>query len=122
MPAFNLAPSVPAPCFCPTCGALVDLTLKKAEVTCNICLDAFDVQAIATSRENVTESKEAGAWLKKLENRDGEGDAAATVEEICPACGHNELSFKTAQLRSADEGQTIFYTCVKCKHQFSVNS
>mmetsp|Transcript_1624 Transcript_1624/g.3455 ORF Transcript_1624/g.3455 Transcript_1624/m.3455 type:complete len:97 (-) Transcript_1624:604-894(-) len=46
----------------------------------------------------------------------------AVIEEQCPKCKHNRLSYRTAQLRSADEGQTIFYTCLKCKHRFAVNS
>lgn len=53
------------------------------------------------------------------------GDTAAVVRDgsvTCPRCNHHELSFKTAQLRSADEGQTIFYECVKCKFTWSVNT
>eukprot|EP00871_Galdieria_phlegrea_P005382 jgi/Galph1/5845/GphlegSOOS_G4463.1 len=50
------------------------------------------------------------------------GQKATHVNETCPQCGHDTLSFRTAQLRSADEGQTIFYTCPKCRYKFSVNS
>lgn len=38
------------------------------------------------------------------------------AERICKKCGHNEMSYAAMQLRSADEGQTVFYTCVKCKY------
>ena len=36
------------------------------------------------------------------------------VERVCEQCGKNEMVFSTAQLRSVDEGQTIFYECVDC--------
>ena len=32
------------------------------------------------------------------------------------------LNFYTMQLRSADEGQTVFYECLKCKFTFSQNN
>jgi DNA-directed RNA polymerase I subunit RPA12 len=48
----------------------------------------------------------------------------ATVEEQCPKCGHPEMEFYTMQLRSADEGQTVFYECLnkRCQHKYSVNN
>ncbi|KAA8492808.1 DNA-directed RNA polymerase I subunit RPA12 [Porphyridium purpureum] len=58
----------------------------------------------------------------ETENAEDEAGGDAVIEEQCPKCGHNKLSYRTAQLRSVDEGQTIFYTCLKCKHRFTVNS
>ena len=46
----------------------------------------------------------------------------ATVKEDCPKCKHPELQYYTMQLRSADEGQTVFYECPKCGHTFSTNT
>ncbi|RLN71008.1 hypothetical protein BBJ28_00002487 [Nothophytophthora sp. Chile5] len=50
------------------------------------------------------------------------GPARATVEETCPKCNNPEMDYYTLQLRSADEGQTVFYECKKCGHKFSVNN
>ena len=43
-------------------------------------------------------------------------------QERCPVCDHPELRYYTMQLRSADEGQTVFYECPNCNHTFSVNN
>lgn len=52
------------------------------------------------------------------------GGKRATVKEECPKCKHPHMEFYTMQLRSADEGQTVFYECpaAECGHKFSVNT
>ena len=49
-----------------------------------------------------------GAEKKSSARRD---EDLPTVEEECPSCGNSVAYYRTMQLRSADEGQTIFYTC-----------
>lgn len=45
------------------------------------------------------------------------------VEKYCNRCNALTLqTYFTAQLRSADEGQTVFYRCTKCMIQTSENS
>ena len=46
----------------------------------------------------------------------------ATVAEECPKCKHPTMEYYTMQLRSADEGQTVFYECPKCGHTYSENN
>ncbi|EDQ31205.1 DNA-directed RNA polymerase, subunit M-transcription elongation factor TFIIS [Enterocytozoon bieneusi H348] len=36
------------------------------------------------------------------------------TKNLCRKCGNNEAFVHTIQLRSADEGQTVFYECTKC--------
>ena len=45
----------------------------------------------------------------------------AVIAETCPECGRKEMTFYTQQLRSADEGSTVFYSC-ECGHKFTVNN
>ncbi|CAK9036633.1 DNA-directed RNA polymerase I subunit RPA12 (DNA-directed RNA polymerase I subunit H) (Zinc ribbon domain-containing protein 1) [Durusdinium trenchii] len=33
------------------------------------------------------------------------------IDQECPSCGHNRLQFWTRQLRSADEGLSVFFLC-----------
>lgn len=42
-------------------------------------------------------------------------DEGPILERKCRKCGNERMSYSTLQLRSADEGQTVFYTCTKCK-------
>lgn len=41
------------------------------------------------------------------------------IARICPACDAKEMTWSEAQLRSADEGTTIFYRCPDCGHRWA---
>lgn len=57
-----------------------------------------------------TYTKKRNVSTKKESEDDG-----PVVERLCSKCGNDKMSYATLQLRSADEGQTVFYTCTKCK-------
>jgi len=52
---------------------------------------------------------------KRKKKKKGDEVEGPIVERKCPKCGNDVMSYATLQLRSADEGQTVFYTCTKCK-------
>lgn len=59
-------------------------------------------------------SKDTYASAQEATNEDeAEGPI---VDRKCPQCNNDKMSYATLQLRSADEGQTVFYTCTKCKY------
>ena len=41
----------------------------------------------------------------------------ATIRQTCQECGREEMRYYTLQLRSADEGSTVFYSC-ECGHKY----
>ncbi|KAF2555010.1 hypothetical protein F2Q68_00013721, partial [Brassica cretica] len=41
------------------------------------------------------------------------------IKKACEKCQHPELVYTTRQTRSADEGQTTYYTCPNCGHRFT---
>ncbi|RKP13050.1 transcription factor S-II-domain-containing protein [Piptocephalis cylindrospora] len=113
--------------FCHRCGNLLESLGQSTAVTCEVCSLVHSTEQMGTL-EVVTHSAPSAfpSVLKSkrglVQQRSGEREQAATIAEACPQCGAPEMSFHTMQLRSADEGQTVFYNCVKCGHKFSVNS
>lgn len=59
---------------------------------------------------------------KDTQTKEHEEESGSIVERKCPKCGSDKMSYTTLQLRSADEGQTVFYTCIKCNFKESENS
>jgi DNA-directed RNA polymerase subunit M/transcription elongation factor TFIIS len=47
---------------------------------------------------------------------------SAAIKEPCRKCGKEEVRYYTQQLRGADEGTTIFYTCEGCGYRYAVGS
>lgn len=147
MTALDKGASKSAPAFCPHCGTILDL-VEANSIVCGACAHSCQYQgrysSIYASRAGTfthtiflllvdlpsltyvsySEKKPAPAWLNraKLGSSEVKGPARATVEEACPKCNHPQMEFYTMQLRSADEGQTVFYECRKCGHKYSVNT
>lgn len=112
--------------FCSACGALLPSLPSNGNVFCVACKFEVPIESFSeivteyTISFNKLENLE-GKRKKKGEDEEDEADGP-TVERRCPKCGHEKMSYAALQLRSADEGQTVFFTCLKCKYKESENS
>lgn len=112
--------------FCSVCGTILDPPDNEI-VKCTHCpfsCKFTDIMAPEVITKSAPTTKPA--WVAD-EGKD-EGSAGkemvkhATIEESCPRCNHPELYFYTMQLRSVDEGSTVFYECPECAYKFSQNN
>lgn len=126
--------------FCTDCGNLLDSTTGRAEsiLTCACCgaqnkgstfppfhlsskckantlLSCFPDTASTTitttskgtSFPSILRQKRSA--IQTVKRDDLQTDAV--IAETCPKCNAKEVRWSQAQLRGADEGSTIFYTC-----------
>eukprot|EP00743_Colponemidia_sp_Colp-15_P009181 GILK01010019.1.p2 GENE.GILK01010019.1~~GILK01010019.1.p2 ORF type:complete len:128 (+),score=8.19 GILK01010019.1:49-432(+) len=115
--------------FCPDCGSLLSTGLSDT-VSCKLCgyscrSEVYEQQQIVTTSRPTGRKLWLDKALGKLDDELAKQTITrATVKQACPApkCTGKKLSFYTMQLRSADEGQTVFYECLKCGHKYSVNT
>ena len=102
------------PGFCPLCGSILPLPKSRSDSKCR-CGYKMKVSQwnglLYSKTEIVLNEIEDNATLGKSKDIQ---DVGPVIERLCTKCGHNEMSYKTQQLRSADEGMTIFYYCLKC--------
>ncbi|GAC98482.1 likely RNA polymerase II core subunit [Pseudozyma hubeiensis SY62] len=99
--------------FCPNCGSLLDVPGDEDFIKCAPCGAVQNAKALRQKRQLVNTAAALGDNNKPQE---------ATIKEKCPGCGNDEMNFHTLQLRSADEGTTVFYDCPKCGYKFSQNN
>ena len=65
---------------------------------------------------------EAEQEIDRLRALNATKSTKSTVDEKCLKCGAETVEFYTMQLRSVDEGATVFYDCPKCKFTWSLNN
>eukprot|EP00455_Lapot_gusevi_P003465 TRINITY_DN11416_c0_g1_i1.p1 TRINITY_DN11416_c0_g1~~TRINITY_DN11416_c0_g1_i1.p1 ORF type:complete len:146 (-),score=21.02 TRINITY_DN11416_c0_g1_i1:312-689(-) len=122
LPSWNFAQPSESAVFCPVCHSILDAPDVRNQLNCVICRFTCDAGEFGR-HELITQTKSSKAKnLVQKEIDMDENVGRAVVNEICPKCGHDKMSFYTMQLRSADEGQTVFYACLKCAYKFSVNT
>jgi len=110
--------------FCPACGTLLPSLPAHGNVFCLACKHEIPIESFAslrTSYEVVFNKREAKSRKKRKAGEEDEVDGPV-VERKCIKCGHERMSYAALQLRSADEGQTVFFTCLRCKFKESENS
>ena len=100
--------------FCDNCGTLINVEI----LACPLCKKQFDEDFLRhTERTKLLAPK----GTDQDEKYEKEG-ARTVINERCPHCSHEGLYFSTAQLRSADEGATVFYECPECGYRFTQNN
>ena len=113
--------------FCPNCRATLKVDSTGA-IDCDVCGYKSNLSEIAELPSITTYSmkRPAPIWAKSDEEqaalRKSNEPVRATIEEPCVRCGHPEVGYYTVQLRSVDEGQTVFYECPNCKYTWSINN
>ncbi|MFT4343279.1 MAG: transcription factor S [Candidatus Woesearchaeota archaeon] len=96
--------------FCPKCGALLIPKKNKNNVTCSCGYVHKESVSLSVS-EKIDEQKEI-----EVMNMQDKIDTLPVTEVECPKCGHDKARFWMMQTRSADEAETRFFRCEKCKH------
>ncbi|BFZ55017.1 DNA-directed RNA polymerase I core subunit rpa12 [Savitreella phatthalungensis] len=122
--------------FCKKCGSLLDRSAASV-ITCDACGANYnaatyrDVEVVTRSAPgsfpSVLKQKRSVVQVASvMEDMQAGGDdnpeGRATIEEKCPKCDNPQMTFFTMQLRSADEGSTVFYECPRCAYKFSTNN
>lgn len=115
--------------FCTKCGNLLDNALGEKRLKCSDCSMTYnasqfsDLKVVTSSSETAFPSSlRLKRSVVKTQLSKEHLEEGAIIKEKCPECGNEEMQYHTLQLRSADEGATVFYTCTKCNYRFRTNN
>lgn len=108
------------PNFCGSCGAILPLPDQSDVIKCKACgcmmdvelLEGIEIYSSKDYNQDKIKTAEEAARLRTIEQE--AEDSGPIVRRRCPKCNHKKMTYTTRQTRSVDEGQTVFYTCLKC--------
>ncbi|MBU1136310.1 MAG: transcription factor S [Nanoarchaeota archaeon] len=93
--------------FCEKCGSV--LVEKNKKYRCARCNYSAKGKFKIESCEKVKQEQKVGIVKEK------DTDVMPTTNALCPKCGNQQAYFWSAQTRAADEAETRFFRCTKCK-------
>ena len=117
--------------FCTRCQSIMSIPNESGKMECKNCQ--------YTSQYNPSLYKNTIIYSKLIETKlkarhdemslnnnkkDTLVQKRSVINEPCPneSCNSTFLEFYTRQMRSVDEGQTVFYECKQCGHTFSTDT
>ncbi|KAM5263187.1 DNA-directed RNA polymerase I subunit RPA12 [Ctenodactylus gundi] len=103
--------------FCPDCGSILPLPGAQDTVTCTRCAFSVNVRDFEGKVVKTSVVFHQLGTVVRTSVEEGPEFQGPVVDRRCSRCGHEGMAYHTRQMRSADEGQTVFYTCTKCKFQ-----
>ncbi|XP_041868280.1 DNA-directed RNA polymerase I subunit RPA12 [Melanotaenia boesemani] len=106
------------PNFCSECGNVLPLPGNSDTVRCPRC--SFSIPVTEFSGQEIKSEVVFNPMeLSSVALKDEEGSElkGALIDRRCSRCNKEGMIYHTRQMRSADEGQTVFFTCIHCRYQ-----
>ncbi|XP_069073862.1 DNA-directed RNA polymerase I subunit RPA12 [Pleurodeles waltl] len=104
--------------FCPDCGSVLPLPGMQDAVICPQCKYSINVKDFEAKQiQSCMVFNKRESLMVHMEADEEDEIKGPLVDRKCLRCGHEGMVYHTRQMRSADEGQTVFYTCTKCRFQ-----
>ncbi|TVU45415.1 hypothetical protein EJB05_04902 [Eragrostis curvula] len=101
--------------FCGLCGTLLRFDSVRC-ATCPLCGFKRKAKEIAGKETWYSVDVEVESALEEVAME------RPLLSTPCPKCGQLKVRYYSRQMRSADEGQTVFNECGGCGHNWSENT
>jgi DNA-directed RNA polymerase subunit M/transcription elongation factor TFIIS len=85
---------------------IIDGTFPPDQVA-KLSPEELNPDAVSEIKKQINESDRLKDAMKVLKS---------TKLHTCSKCGNNETLYDERQIRSGDEGASVFYTCTRCNH------